>query len=85
MVFMVEVECVFLAQNHWVIDQKYDPCKAFVLHTESTTGWWKEYCTGIQETWVPVALPQPAVCSQANHLTLLGLTCFICAMGCWTK
>lgn len=59
-----------------------DPYKAFVLRTESTTGWWKEYCTGIQETWVPVALPQPAVCSQANHLSLLGLTCFICAMGC---
>ena len=52
MVCMVEMECVFLAQKS---HQKYDPHKAFVLHTESTRGWQKENCTGVQETWVLVA------------------------------
>lgn len=59
MAFMAEVGCVFLAQNHRV------------LYTELTTVWWKEHCMGIQETWVLVALPQLAACSQANHLGLL--------------
>ena len=52
MVFMVEMECVFLAQKS---HQKYGPHKAFVLHTESTRGWQKENCTGVQEAWLPVA------------------------------
>ena len=87
MVFMVEVECVFLAQKSLSQKhQKHDPCKAFVLHTESGTRRQKESCTGVQETWVPVAGSAITSCVfPGTSLNLAGPHLPHLYMGYWMK
>lgn len=83
MAFMVEVEHVFLAQNHWVRHQKYYPDKTFLFLAEANHGVVEGTVhrnPGDMDSGGSATL---AVCSWASHLALLGLTCLICVMGCW--